>query len=132
MTMGSGNLGRRAIVRFSVVKPRSEMLKIGQMQRKFDMSPGNVDDINAPKSMKNIVLEVMDYINAHHPPEDLSPGEWPPTDFDTYDQALHVVWPELYKTDPKAALLVSVSIYIDIAERWFFEATPSEIKELRL
>lgn len=90
------------------------------------MSPGNVDDINPPRSMQNVVLSVMDYVRKH------TQGDNFPTDFKTYDDALHVIWPELFKADPKAALLVSISIYIDVSERWGFEVQPAELKELRL
>ena len=92
--------------------------------------PGAIDDVNAPKSMQNIVLEVMKYVQDHW---SANCADYPPKDFNTYDRALHAVWPGLFKSDAKAALLVSVSIYIDIAERWdFTQAVPEEIKGLRL
>ena len=94
------------------------------VERKQQMMTGNIDDVNPPRGMKNIVLEVMEYVRKH--------SGSTPTDFEVYDDALHAVWPELYKSCPEAALLVSISIYIDIAERWGFEAHPEEIKELRL
>lgn len=90
------------------------------------MSPGNIDDVNPPMSMQNVVLSVMDYVRLHHGGDNL------PKDFKTYDDALHVIWPELFKADSKAALLVAISIYVDIAERWGFEVHPEELKELRL
>lgn len=93
------------------------------------MSPGNVDDVVPPRGMKNIVVEVMAYVCKYMNDNHLIES---PTDFETYDGALKVVWPELYKTCPEAALLVSVSIYIDIAERWGFDVHPVELKELRL
>lgn len=97
------------------------------------MSPGLIDDVNAPKSMQNIVLEVMSYVRDHHHSKGKMWSEWmPPTDFDTYDAALHAIWPDLFKTDPKAALIVSISIYFDIAERWGFQIQPEEIRELVL
>ncbi len=96
------------------------------------MSPGAVDDMNAPKSMKNIVLEVMEFVERHRVQDQFGVLPDRPTDFDTYDRALHVIWPDLFKTDPKAAILVSVSIYIDIAERWGFEVKPDVLKEMRL
>lgn len=90
------------------------------------MSPGNVDDIAPPRGMQNIVLAVMEYVQKH------IEGTQYPADFETYDAALNAVWPELYKSSPEAALLVSVSIYLDIAERWGFKVEPEEIRELRL
>lgn len=94
------------------------------------MTPGAVDDVNAPKSMMNIVQEVMQYV-SNHVSRSMLQGKHP-TDFETYDNALHAVWPELFKADPKAALLVSISIWIDISERWGFKVHPEEIKALRL
>lgn len=98
------------------------------------MSPGAIDDVNAPRSMQNIVKEVMEYVKRHvEEPLPKGASYTFPQDFDTYDRALHAVWPGLFKSDPKAALLVSVSIYMDIAERWSFEsAVPDKIKGLRL
>jgi hypothetical protein len=78
--------------------------------------------------MRNIVEEVMDYIDTHC----LKVNSERPTDFETYDDAFNVVWPELYKACPNAALLVSISIYVDIAERWGFEVIPPEIKDVKL
>lgn len=89
---------------------------------------GNIDDVLAPRSMKNIVLEVMDYIETHK----LQSDGKPPTDFETYDEALQVIWPELYKTCSEAALLTSISIYVEIAERWGFHINTPEIKDLKL
>ena len=89
--------------------------------------PGNIDDVNAPRSMKSIVLEVMDYVEKHN----LQINSIPPDDFETYDNALRVIWPEIYKC-PEAALQVSVSIYVEIAERWGFHVEPAIIKELKL
>lgn len=95
------------------------------------MSPGNVDDMNAPRSMKNIVQEVMDYIEQLREEDENGIIPDRPTDFQTYDDALAAVWPELHKASNKAHLLVAVSIYVDIAERWGFEVPP-EIREMIL
>ena len=95
------------------------------------MSPGAIDDVNAPKSMKNIVLEVMEYVEAHRLPAITRVHEHP-LEFKVYDEALHAVWPELHKISPEAHLRVSVSIYLEIADRWRFEASPPEIKGLKL
>lgn len=96
------------------------------------MRTGNVDDLNAPKSMQNIVQEVMGYVIDHRVPAIERQFEYP-IQFEIYDQALHAVWPELHKASPKAHLLVSVSIYIEIAERWgFSDHVPEELKGLRL
>lgn len=86
---------------------------------------GNIDNVLAPKSMRNIVLEVMEYVEKH-----VSPDEH--EEFKPYDDALHVIWPELFKSDSKAALLVSIAIYLDVADRKGFEIHPSELKELKL
>lgn len=86
---------------------------------------GNIDDVAAPKSMRNIVLEVMEYVEKHIPPDD-----W--EEFKPYDDALHAIWPELFKADPQAALQVSIAIYLDVADRKGFEVHPSELKELKL
>lgn len=85
---------------------------------------GNIDDVSAPKSMRNIVLEVTEYVEAHSPY-----SEW--DKFKPYDDALHVVWPELFKADEKAALQVSIAIYLDVADRKGFTVHPSELEELR-
>lgn len=90
------------------------------------MSPSNIDDVNPPRGMHNIVVEVMDYVRTHK----IEPN--PPTDFETYDEALHAIWPELYKASPEAALIVAISIYVDIAERWDFQVKTPEIRELKL
>lgn len=87
------------------------------------MSPGNVDDVNAPQGMSNIVQAVMDYVHAHT-------GCYPSA-FEPYDQALHALWPELYKASPEAHLRVAISIYIDIAEGLHF-SVPAEIGGLKL
>jgi hypothetical protein len=92
---------------------------------------GNIDDAVAPKSMQNIVKDVMDFV-IEHTNGGLTDNDPPPIDFDTYDQALHAVWPDLYKADSKAAILVAISIWIEIGERWGFEVSPEEVKALRL
>ncbi len=91
------------------------------------MAPGNVDDVNAPQGIQNIVQAVTEYVIRHTPEFE---GRLP-TSFDIYDRALHAIWPELHKSSPEAHLRVGISIYIDIAERWGFEV-PAEIKGLKL
>lgn len=88
------------------------------------MAPGNIDDVLAPRSMRNIVLEVMEYVETHAPFE-----EW--AKFKPYDDALKAIWPGLFKIDAKAALLVSIAIYLDVADRKGFTVHPSELEELR-
>lgn len=106
------------------------------------MNTGNVDDVNPPRAMKNIVQEVMDYVQnkldddvrekiKQDPP--IVEGYLDVRAFKTYDEALHTIWPELYKASPQAHLLVAVSIYIEIAERWDFKDDILEIlKGLKL
>ena len=85
--------------------------------------PGNIDDVLAPRSIRNIVVEVMEYVETH------TPGH--PTAFAAYDDALHAIWPELYKASPEAHMRVGLSIYADIAERWGFEI-PDEVMAIKL
>lgn len=89
------------------------------------MSPGNIDNVAAPKSMIDIVQEVTEYVIKH---SDAAIAILP-FEFEPYDAALHAVWPELYKTSPKAHLMVAISIYVEIAERWSFEIPP-DIRKL--
>ncbi len=89
------------------------------------MSPGNIDDVNAPKSIKNIVLEVIEYVEKH-----TEVSEW--QTFEPYDSALHALWPELFKASREAALRVSVAIFLDVAERKGFKVEPPELKEFDL
>lgn len=91
---------------------------------------GNIDDVNAPRSMTNIVQEVTAYVMSHF--QINSEGRvTPPTEFRFYDDALNAIWPELYKTSREAHLMVAVSVYVEIAERWGFEVAP-EIREMRI
>lgn len=94
------------------------------------MSTGNIDDVNAPRAMKNIVQEIMDYIEQHRVPA-ISRTHAHPIQFSIYDDALAAVWPELHKASNAAHTLVAISIYIEIAERWGFEV-PDEIKRMRI
>lgn len=94
------------------------------------MPTGNIDDVNAPRAMKNIVQEVMDYVEAHQVPA-ISRLNAHPTQFSIYEEALAAVWPELHKASKEAHIRVAISIYIEIAERWGFEV-PNEIKRMRI
>lgn len=89
------------------------------------MSPGNIDDVNAPKSMQNIVLEVIEFVEKHSPPSEHEK-------FESYDNALHACWPDLFKASEEAALRVAVAIYLDVAERKGFTVQPPELKDFNL
>lgn len=88
---------------------------------------GNIDDVRAPRSMKNIVEEVMDWLQRH------AGTDKSLTSFELCDDGVKAVWPELHKSSPEAHLRVAVSIYYEIANRWGFEPTiPPIVKELVL
>jgi len=84
-------------------------------------------DVSAPRSTTNIVQEVTEYVIRHS----TNFNGRMPTEFEVYDRALGVVWPGLHKASPMAHLLVGISVYIDIAERWGFEV-PGEIRTMKL
>ena len=75
--------------------------------------------------MQNIVLDVMAYVDEHVADEEERKK------FKPYDAALRVIWPGLFKIDDKAALLVSIAIYLDVADRKGFTVYPRELEELR-
>lgn len=94
------------------------------------MSTGNVDDIQPPRGMRNVVDLVADYVLLHNSGK-LSDGT--PILFEDYDQALTVVWPELHKASPEAHLRVAVSIYLELAVKWkFMGLVPEQLKGLKL
>lgn len=94
------------------------------------MRTGNIDDINAPRAMKNIVQEVMDYIEQHWVSTNAQTHAYP-TQFGIYEDALAAVWPELHKASKEAHVRVAISIYAEIAERWGFKI-PQEVKDMVL
>lgn len=80
-------------------------------------------DVIAPSSDQNIVLDVIQWIKAHHPDGTFR--------FQDYDEALKAVWPALYKDDPGAAIFLSMNIYMEAADILDFEIQPVHLKRLK-
>lgn len=85
--------------------------------------PVNPEDISAPRSNKNIVDEIADYLKER----DLDMK-----DFEVVDGALQAVWPEMYNEDHLATLLVTINVYIALAERHDFEVQPTYLKMAKM
>jgi hypothetical protein len=54
------------------------------------------------------------------------------SDFEQVDGALQAVWPEIYRDDKLATLLVTINVYLALAEQFGFEVQPAYLKAAKM
>ena len=82
-----------------------------------------ITGVFAPSSDQNIVQDVEQYLRLK--------GLEGTQLFEHYDDALRVVWPALLISNPEASLLVSINVYLEVAEKRGFEVKPDFLKQAK-
>ncbi len=81
-------------------------------------------DIVAPSSTITVKEDVEKYLQAK--------GLLGTDRFEFYDDALRAVWPGLHTSDENAAILLSISIYLECADEYGFAVRPDFLKDAKL
>lgn len=82
----------------------------------------DVTTITSPRSRQHILDELREYLKSR----DLDM-----TNFEVVDGALHACWPELYNNDQAAALLVTMNVFVDLADQEGFEVIPAYLRRAK-
>lgn len=79
-----------------------------------------INDIFAPSSDQNIVLDVIQWLRKHN----LEQTEL----FEHYDDAVKAVWPGVYVANSYAGIYLAINVYLECSEIWGFEVRPDFLK----
>ena len=82
-----------------------------------------VTEVSAPSSTLTIVEDVEQYLK-HLGLEETEM-------FEHYDNATRAVWPSLFTANPEAALLTSINVYLECAEKRGFDVKPDFLKQAK-
>src|SRR5688572_5160559 len=83
------------------------------------LNPTDPSQMTAPRSHRPIIEDIHEYLLER---------SLDMTDFEVVDGALQAVWPELYRDDTLSSFLVTVNVYLALAEQYNFEVQPPYLK----
>lgn len=81
------------------------------------------ESVSAPRSDKPILEDIHNYLKEK---------DFDMTDYEVVEGALHALWPEIYRNDTLATFLVTVNVYLKLAEKYGFEVKPAYLAQAKM